>query len=225
MILPIKGVLAPDDLRSVWDELAQAQWSDGRATAGYHSAQTKRNDQVPEADPAAMRAGERIIAALERNALFISAALPLKVFPPLFNRYRDGQTFGSHVDNAIRPSLHGMRVRTDLSATIFLSSPDEYDGGELVIEAPGAGHSIKLAAGDMVLYPASSVHHVNPVTRGGRLASFFWIQSMVRDDGQRSLLFDLDDGIRAARASDPDQPALVHLLNVYHNLVRAWADC
>jgi PKHD-type hydroxylase len=225
MILPIAGVLSPEDVRAVWDELAQAQWSDGRSTAGYHSAQTKRNDQVVETDPAGARAGERILAALERKALFISAALPLRVFPPLFNRYTTGQAFGDHVDNAIRQSVRGTRVRTDLSATLFLSSPEDYDGGELVIGDPGGERRVKLAAGDMILYPAGSVHRVTEVTRGARLASFFWIQSMVRDEAQRSLLFSLDDGIRAARDRDPTQPALVQLLNVYHNLVRTWAEC
>jgi PKHD-type hydroxylase len=174
MIFRIPSVLGIDELRDIRAELHHAQWSDGRATAGYQSAQAKHNDQVAEADPVGLRAGERILAALERNALFISAALPLKVFPPLFNRYGSGQAFGDHVDNAIRQSVvRGSRVRTDLSATIFLSAPEEYTGGQLVIDGGAGTPGIKLPAGDMILYPASSVHRVTAVTHGTRLASFF----------------------------------------------------
>jgi PKHD-type hydroxylase len=225
MILRLSAVLSANELRDVRGDLAQAQWADGRSTAGYQSARAKRNDQVVESDPSGARAGERVVAALERNALFVSAALPLRVFPPLFNRYGSGQAFGDHVDNAIRQSLRGNRIRTDLSATLFLNPPENYDGGELVIGDAGGSQIVKLAAGDMVLYPASSVHRVNPVTRGTRLASFFWIQSMVRDEAQRSILFQLDEGIRGVRDADVAQPALVTLVNVYHNLVRSWAEC
>jgi PKHD-type hydroxylase len=225
MILRISAVLSANDLRDVRGDLAQAPWADGRSTAGYQSAQAKRNDQVVESDPAGIRAGERVVTALERNALFVSAALPLRVFPPLFNRYAAGQAFGDHVDNAIRQPLRGNRIRTDLSATLFLNPPEDYDGGELVIGDAGGSQIVKLAAGDMVLYPASSVHRVNPVTRGTRLASFFWIQSMVRDESRRSILFQLDEGIRGVRDADAAQPALVTLVNVYHNLVRSWAEC
>jgi PKHD-type hydroxylase len=225
MILRLAAVLSDNEMRGIRSDLTQAQWTDGRSTAGYQSAQAKRNDQVAESDPAGLRAGERVVAALERNALFVSAALPLRVFPPLFNRYAAGQAFGDHVDNAIRQPLRGNRIRTDLSATLFLNAPQEYDGGELVIGGAAGSQIVKLAAGDMVLYPASSIHRVNPVTRGTRLASFFWIQSMVRDETQRSILFQLDEGIRGVRDADPAQPALVTLVNVYHNLVRSWAEC
>ena len=175
--------------------------------------------------PAAGEMGGVIVAALERSPLFMSAALPLKVFPPLFNRYAGGQSFGNHVDNAIRQvagTLH--RVRTDLSATLYLSAPEEYDGGELVVEDTYVVHSIKLPAGHLTLYPASSLHHVRPVTRGTRLASFFWVQSMVRDDGERTLLFDLDTAIQRINLEAPDHPSALQLTGVYHNLLRRWAD-
>ncbi len=219
-------LLSRERAHAMRDDLAGATWADGRRTAGHQSAQAKHNDQVVEGDPVAVRAGEQILGALEQNALFISAALPAKVFPPLFNRYAGGQTFGGHVDNAIRQvpnSAH--RVRTDLSATLFLSDPDEYDGGELVIAGASGSQSAKLAAGELLLYPATSVHHVNPVTRGARVASFFWMQSMVRSQEQRTLLFELDDAIRRVRDADGDRDGLVGLVGVYHNLVRRWADC
>lgn len=226
MILRIAEVLSAEVVREIRTEFVQAQWCDGRSTAGYLSASAKHNDQVVEGDPAAHRAGDRIVAALERNPLFISAALPLKVSPPLFNRYGPGQGFGDHVDNAIRQTpVRGNRIRTDLSATLFLSSPDEYAGGELVIDGLAGSQAVRLAAGDMIVYPASSVHHVNPVSHGTRFASFFWIQSMVRDEVHRSILFQLDEGIRSVRDANPDQPGLVTLVNVYHNLVRGWAEC
>ena len=177
--------------------LDSAEWVDGRVTAGHQSARAKDNLQLPEDHPVARQLGEVILAALSRNALFVSAALPLRVFPPLFNCYRGGQSFGNHVDNAIRQArATGATVRTDLSATLFLTDPDEYDGGELMVEDTYGVHSVKLPAGHMVLYPASSLHKVTPVTRGARIASFFWIQSMLRDDGERTLLFDLDTAIQ-----------------------------
>jgi PKHD-type hydroxylase len=166
-----------------------------------------------------------ILSALGQNALFIAAALPLRVFPPLFNRYTGGQSFGTHVDNAIRQVTGAShRIRTDLSATLFFAGPDEYDGGELAIEDTYGTHSVKLPAGHMILYPSTSLHHVRPVTRGARLASFFWIQSMVRDDGERTLLFDLDTAIQRLNAGNPDHPVAVQLTGVYHNLLRRWAD-
>src|SRR5207302_67154 len=173
------------------------EWVDGRVTAGHQSAQAKDNLQLPEDSPAARQLGEIVLAALGQSALFISAALPLKVFPPLFNRYQGGQSFGTHVDNSIR-QITGTphRIRTDLSATLFFANPDEYDGGELIVEDTYGTHSVKLPAGHMILYPATSLHNVRPITRGARVASFFWIQSMVRDDGQRALLFDLDMAIQ-----------------------------
>jgi PKHD-type hydroxylase len=169
--------------------------------------------------------GDEILSSLQRNPLFIAAALPARVFPPLFNRYQGGHSFGNHVDNAIRyvPGTPH-RIRTDLSATLFFTGPDEYDGGELVIEDTYGVHAVKLPAGHLVLYPSTSLHHVRPVTRGARLASFFWIQSMVRDDGERTLLFDLDTAIQQLTQTDVDHPMAVPLTGVYHNLLRRWAD-
>ena len=205
--------------------LEAADWVDGRVTAGHQSGRAKDNLQLPEDHEHARKISDTIMVALEHNPLFMAAALPLKVFPPLFNRYQDGQSFGNHVDNAIR-QVTGTphRVRTDLAATLFFTNPDEYDGGELVIEDTYGLHSVKLSAGSMVLYPASSVHHVRPVTRGARLASFFWIQSMVRDDGERSLLFDLDVAIQRLASEMPDHTSVVELTSLYHNLLRRWAD-
>ena len=225
MLLQVPKVLSPEQVTQFRQLLDQTDWADGRVTAGYQSAQSKHNQQLPEESPVAQQLGEIILGALQRSPLFLSAALPLKVFPPLFNRYEGGQSFGSHVDNAIR-QVKGTphRIRTDLSATLFLSSPDEYDGGELVIEDTYGLHSVKLAAGDLVLYPASSLHLVRPVTRGARTASFFWIQSMVRDDGERTLLYDLDRAVQQVHRDLPDSPASVQLTGVYHNLLRRWAD-
>jgi len=205
--------------------LDQAEWADGRVTAGHQSARAKDNMQLPEDSPAARRLGDMILRALEQNALFISAALPLRVFPPLFNRYQGGQKFGTHVDNAIR-QVTGTphRIRTDLSATLFLCEPDEYDGGELVIEDTYGTHNVKLPAGHLILYPSTSLHQVRPVTRGARVASFFWIQSMVRDDAERTLLFDLDVAIQRITGELPGNPVNVQLTGVYHNLLRRWAD-
>jgi PKHD-type hydroxylase len=225
MLLQIPDVLTSDEVARCRKMLEEAEWVDGRVTAGHQSARAKRNMQLPEDHPAAVEMGGMIVAALERSPLFMSAALPLKVFPPLFNRYEGGHLFGNHVDNAIR-QVTGTphRVRTDLSATLFLSSPEEYDGGDLVVEDTYGVHSIKLPAGQLLLYPASSLHHVRPVTRGTRLASFFWVQSMVRDDGERTLLFDLDRAIQRISRDAPDHPSAVQLTGVYHNLLRRWAD-
>jgi PKHD-type hydroxylase len=225
MILPIPNLLSAEQVAKAREILDQAEWVDGRVTAGHQSARTKDNLQLPEDSPAARQLREMILGALGKNALFISGALPLKVFPPLFNRYQGGQAFGTHVDNAIRQvtgTEHG--IRTDLSATLFFTPPDEYDGGELVVEDTYGLHPVKLPAGHLVLYPASSLHRVTPVTRGARLASFFWIQSMVREDGQRTLLFDLDVAIQWINRDHPDHPAAVQLTGVYHNLLRRWAD-
>lgn len=225
MLLQVPDVLSPEQVAHCRQRLDAAEWADGRATAGYQSAQAKHNEQLPEDSPVARELGDLVLGALQRNATFVSAALPLKVFPPLFNRYAGGHSFGSHVDNAIRP-IRGTphRVRTDLSATLFLSAPDEYDGGELVVEDTFGTHSVKLPAGHMVLYPASSLHLVTPVTRGARVASFFWIQSMVRDDGQRTLLYDLDRAVQQVHRDLPDSQAALGLTGVYHNLLRRWAD-
>ena len=225
MLLQVPDVLTTEQVAHCRQTLDAADWADGRITAGYQSAQAKHNQQLPEDSPVARQLGDLVLAALQQSSLFISAALPLKVFPPLFNRYAGGHSFGSHVDNAIRPvagTPH--RVRTDLSATLFLSEPAEYDGGELVVEDTFGTHSVKLAAGSMILYPASSLHLVQPLTRGVRTASFFWIQSMVRDDGKRTLLYDLDRAVQQTHRDLPDSPAAVQLTGVYHNLLRRWAD-
>jgi len=225
MLLTIPEVLTRDQVAEARDHLARADWVDGRVTAGYQSSRVKDNRQLPEDHPTARALGEMVLAALQRKPLFISAALPLRIFPPLFNQYEGGQSFGSHVDNAIRQVAGtGFRIRTDLSATLFLSQPDEYDGGELAVEDTYGVHMVKLPAGDMVLYPSTSLHHVRPVTRGARVASFFWIQSLVRDDTERRLLFDLDTAIQRLSAEAPDHSAAVQLTGVYHNLVRRWAE-
>ncbi len=226
MLVRIKDVLTAEDLNRCRGVLAEAEWADGRVTAGEQSALAKRNLQLAPGDAKARQIGDLVLGALGRNPDFMSAALPRRVFPPLFNRYDVGMGFGAHVDNAIRHSeAGGPGLRTDLSATLFLSDPDSYEGGELVIEDVFGEQAVKLAAGDLVLYPASSVHRVNPVTRGARWASFFWVQSMVRDDGQRALLFNLDTAIRETRAAIGDEaPATLKLTAAYHNLVRMWAE-
>lgn len=226
MMLRIPEVLTKQQVAQCRQIMDAAEWVDGNITAGHQSALAKKNMQLPEGSVAARQVGEFILDALERSPLFISAALPLKVFPPLFNRYAGGQYFDIHVDNAIRSAVGGdFRIRTDLSCTLFLTEPDEYDGGELVIEDTYGEHRAKLPAGDLVLYPSTSLHKVTPVTRGARVASFFWLQSMVRDDGQRTLLFQLDTTIQqlAAEKTHKD-PAVVQLTGIYHNLLRRWAD-
>jgi PKHD-type hydroxylase len=225
MLLQIPEVLNEAELRRARSLLDVAEWIDGRVTAGHQSALAKNNEQIPEDHPAAREVGQMILAALARNPLFRAAALPLHVFPPLFNRYSGGQAFGSHVDNAVRrvPGTPN-QIRTDVSATLFLAQADEYDGGELVIEDTYGVQAVKLNGGSMVLYPATSLHHVRPVTRGARIAAFFWIQSMVRDDGQRTLLFDLDLAIQRLTGEAPEHPSVLQLTGVYHNLLRRWAD-
>jgi len=206
-------------------DAGDAPWIDGRVTAGHQGIHVKQNLQITEGSALAMELGDTVLAALERHPLFISAALPNRVYPPMFNRYQGGMHFGSHVDGSVRllPGS-GAKFRTDLSATLFLAPPDSYDGGELLIEDTYGAQSVKLAAGDMVLYPASSLHRVAPVTRGARLACFFWVQSMVRDDGQRALLFDLDNAIQRLTATGADESARVHLTGCYHNLLRMWSE-
>jgi PKHD-type hydroxylase len=225
MLLPIPDVLTAEQVTRARRVFEQAEWVDGKVTAGHQSARAKDNMQLPENSPAARELGGMILDALGQSALFVSAALPLRVFPPLFNRYSGGQSFGTHVDNAIRQvtgTAH--RIRTDLSATLFLANPDEYDGGELIVEDTYGSHGVKLPAGHLILYPATSLHHVRPVTRGARLASFFWIQSMVRDDGQRTILFDLDTAIQRLNLDHHEHPSSVQLTGVYHNLLRRWAE-
>jgi PKHD-type hydroxylase len=225
MLLPIPDILTAEQVTRARQVLSEAEWQDGRATAGHQSARAKDNLQLREDSAAARELGEMVLAALGQHALFISAALPRRVFPPLFNRYTGGQSFGTHVDNAIRQIAGtGHRIRTDLSATLFLANPDEYDGGDLVVEDTYGSHAVKLPAGHMILYPATSLHHVRPVTRGARLASFFWIESMVRDDGERTLLFDLDTAIQRLNFDNREHPSAVQLTGVYHNLLRRWAE-
>jgi PKHD-type hydroxylase len=225
MLIAIPDVLTAEQVTRARQLLNETDWVDGRITAGHQSARAKDNAQLPEDSPLARQLGDMILTALGQNPLFISAALPLRVFPPLFNRYAGGQSFGTHVDNAIR-QITGTphRIRTDLSATLFFANPDEYDGGELNVEDTYGTQSIKLPAGHMILYPSTSLHHVRPVTRGARVASFFWIQSMIRDDGQRTLLFDLDSAIQRLNVDSPNHPLAVQLTGVYHNLMRRWAD-
>ncbi|QJR15158.1 Fe2+-dependent dioxygenase [Usitatibacter palustris] len=225
MLLEIPGVLTPEQVQRFRARLDAARWIDGNVTSGHQSAKAKYNEQIPEESAEARELGDEIIEALSRSQLFMSAAVPKQVFPPLFNRYKEGMTFGSHVDSAIRS--HGptrVRIRTDISATIFLAAPEEYDGGELLIEDTYGVQKVKLAAGSMVLYPATSLHRVEPITRGTRIASFFWIQSLVREDAQRALLFDLDMAIIRLTKANPGDPALVSLTGVYHNLLRMWTE-
>jgi PKHD-type hydroxylase len=227
MLVHINNVLSPEQVHRVRQRLDEAgeAWVDGRVTAGYQGAPVKQNQQIAERSAVAQELGEVILGALERHPGFISAALPRQVYPPMFNRYSGGMQFGSHVDGAIRVSPHtGLKMRTDISATLFLADPDSYDGGELQIEDVYGVQSVKLAAGSMVLYPATSLHRVTPVTRGSRVASFFWIQSMVRDDGQRTLLYDMDNAIQQLNATAADDMARTRLVGCYHNLLRMWAD-
>ncbi|TAL99186.1 MAG: Fe2+-dependent dioxygenase [Paraburkholderia sp.] len=227
MIVTIPDVLSPEDAATMRARLEAAtdSWVDGRATAGYQGAPVKRNQQIAENSPIAREMGEIIVASLERHPVFISAGLPNKLYPPLFNRYEGGMHFGSHVDGAIRlvPG-HGARVRTDLSITLFLTPPDEYDGGELLIEDTFGVQEVKLPAGHAILYPGTSLHQVRPVTRGARVSSFFWAQSLVRDDTKRALLYDMDNAIQRLNATNGDESAKRTLVGVYHNLLRLWSD-
>ena len=225
MLLQIPGVLSPEKVAHFRSVLDRAQWVDGNLTSGHQSAKAKFNEQIHETDPIARSLGEEVLQALAASQLFMSAALPKQVFPPLFNRYGPGMGFASHVDNAIRAhGPTGVRIRTDLSATLFLAAPQEYDGGELLVEDTYGVQRVKLPAGSMVLYPSTSLHRVEPITRGVRVASFFWIQSMVREDSQRTLLFDLDMAIVRLTQEHPGDPSLVALTGVYHNLLRMWAQ-
>ncbi len=226
MLIQISKVLTPDQAGQFRQKLSEADWTDGRETAGYLSSRVKNNAQLPELHPLALQLGHRILDALDRSAQFRSAALPLKIVPPLFNRYAGGQAYGAHVDGGIRPVAGSSeRVRTDLSATLFLSDPADYEGGELVIEDLFGSRAVKLPAGDLLLYPSTSVHRVMPVTRGVRLASFFWIQSMVRDNEQRAVLYEVDTLVQklGGQGSAQHEEAL-RLAGVYHNLLRFWAD-
>ena len=228
MLTCIEGVLSRDDVADFRRIMDASDWEDGRSTAGAQSAMVKRNEQLPPDSEVARKLGHRIISAMTANPRFLAAAIPQHIFPPLFNRYAadSGHHFGIHVDNAVRgDKLTGLRIRTDLSVTLFLSEPEEYDGGELVIEDLYGSHEVKLPAGDLVLYPASSLHMVTPVTRGVRIASFFWLQSMIRDPLARSMIFDLDTTIQdLSRRMGRDDPEMVRLTGLYHNLIRYWAE-
>jgi PKHD-type hydroxylase len=225
MLIQVPDVLSSEQVAHARARLDAAEWVDGKVTAGHQSARAKDNRQIPEGHPVARELGTTIVQALQRHPLFVAAALPLHVFPPLFNSYAGGQSFGNHVDNAIR-QVPGTphRIRTDLSCTLFLTGPDEYDGGELVVEDTYGVHSVKLPAGHLVLYPSTSLHHVRPVTRGIRVCSFFWLQSMIRSDADRSLLFDLDTAIQRLPQTPEAHAAAVQLTGVYHNLLRRWAE-
>lgn len=226
MMLHIPEVLSKAKVAELRALIDAADWVDGNETSGSQSALAKRNAQLPEGSAAAVQAGEWILDALERNPLFVAAALPQVVFPPLFNRYAGGEAFGLHVDNSIRQSRDGRtRIRTDLSATLFLTEPEDYDGGVLVVEDTFGAHEVRLPAGDMILYPASSLHEVTPVTRGARVCSFFWIQSLIREDARRELLFQMDLAIQQLGGRvGADAPELVSLTGTYHNLLRMWAE-
>ena len=228
MLICVPDVLSKNDVADFRRTMDGCPWEDGRSTAGAQSAMVKKNEQLPPDSEVARTLGNRVISALTANPRFVSAAIPQQIFPPLFNRYAasNGHHFGIHVDNAVRGDrLTGLRIRTDLSVTLFLSEPEEYDGGELVIEDFYGSHEVKLPAGHLVLYPASSLHMVTPVTRGMRVASFFWLQSMVRDAHARSLIFDLDSAIQAlVERLGRDDPETVKLTGIYHNLIRYWAE-
>jgi PKHD-type hydroxylase len=225
MLLQIPNALMASQVAQCRRELSEVDWVDGRVTAGHLSMPVKLNEQISEDHAVGRQLGHMILSALESNPLFMSGALPAKIVPPLFNRYAEGRSYGSHIDGSIRPVTgSNRRVRTDLAATLFLSEVDEYDGGELVIEDTFGPRRIRLPAGHLVLYPASSVHHVSPVTRGARIASFFWIQSMVREDHRRRMLFDLDVSIQRLRRDHPQHGAVLELAALYHNLMREWAD-
>ncbi len=225
MVFDIPDILSAQEIAATRAVLEQAEWVDGSVTAGHQAARVKDNQQIPAGHPAARQVGEIILQALSRNPLFLSAALPLQILPPMFNRYRGCQHFGPHIDGAIRQIPNtGRRIRTDLSATLFFNHPSEYDGGELIIEDTFGSKSVKLEPGHLVLYPATSLHHVTPVTRGSRLCAFFWIQSLIREDSQRSILYELDQGVQLLSRDHSGHPSLTRLTGVYHNLLRQWSD-
>jgi PKHD-type hydroxylase len=226
MLISIPDVLSKDDVADFRRIMAAEAWEDGRSTAGAQSAEVKKNAQLPPDGKTARQLGERILRALAANPLFVSAAVPLHMFPPLFNRYEPGQYFGEHVDNCIRGDrLTGLRIRTDLSVTLFLSRPEEYDGGELVVDDYYGAHQVKLPAGHAVLYPSTSLHHVTPVTRGARICSFFWVQSMIKDPLARRMTFDMDNAIKElVHRLGRNDPEVRTLTNIYHNIIRYWAE-
>jgi PKHD-type hydroxylase len=225
MMLHVPGVLTPEQVAHIRNRLNQSNWVDGRESVGTQGAQVKRNRQLPEGAPLAAELGQIVSAALMANPLFFSAVLPLRILAPYFNSYSGGEHYGLHVDGAIRAQRGGLApMRADVSSTLFLSDPQDYDGGELVVVDAYGEHEVKLPAGDLVVYPSGSVHQVLPVTRGERVSSFLWTQSMVRDDWQRSMLFELDTNIQSLRAAHGESAAIVGLTGHYHNLLRQWAE-
>jgi len=224
MLLHIPNILGADEVTHFRRALDGADWADGRETVGAQGAQVKRNEQLPDGSPLKAELGRAVLAALKRSPLFFGAALPLKFLPPRFNRYTGGGTYGFHVDGAVMNLAQGEQLRSDVSCTLFLNDPDEYDGGELVISDTYGEHEVKLPAGDLILYPSSSLHQVTPVTRGARLASFFWVQSMIRDDARRRTLFEMDGAIETLRRGNADAGAVLQLTGIYHNLLRQWAE-
>ena len=224
MLLHIPDILGRDELARIRAALDAADWTDGRETVGVQGARVKRNEQLPETSPLRAELARIVLAALAHNPLYFAAALPLKTLTPRFNRYRDGGEYGFHVDGAVMHSGDGGHVRSDISCTLFLNGPEEYDGGELIVSDTYGEHEVKLPAGDLILYPSSSLHRVAPVTRGARLASFLWVQSMVRDDARRAMLFEMDGAIERLRAGGADADAVLRLTGVYHNLLRQWAE-
>ncbi len=225
MLLHIPDVLTAEQVAGMRAAMVDADWTDGRQTVGPQGAKVKRNLQLPDASPLRRQLGEQVIAALTRHPLYHAAALPLRIISPRFNRYEGGGEYGFHIDGAVMSTGHGdEHVRSDISCTLFLAEPDEYDGGELIVSDTYGEHEVKLPAGHAIVYPSSSLHRVTPVTRGARIAAFFWVQSLVRDDGARRLLLELDTSIRELSATGTDQAAILRLTGVYHNLLRRWAE-
>ncbi|MET4678003.1 Fe2+-dependent dioxygenase [Luteibacter sp. ME-Dv--P-043b] len=225
MLLHIPDVLTAEQVAGMRAAMVDADWTDGRQTVGPQGAKVKRNLQLPDASPLRRQLGEQVVAALTRHPLYHAAALPLRTISPRFNRYEGGGEYGFHIDGAVMSTGHGdEHVRSDISCTLFLSEPDEYDGGELIVSDTYGEHEVKLPVGHAIVYPSSSLHRVTPVTRGARIAAFFWVQSLVRDDGARRLLLELDTSIRELSAAGADQPAILRLTGVYHNLLRRWAE-
>ncbi|GAA0888184.1 Fe2+-dependent dioxygenase [Rhodanobacter soli] len=224
MLLHIPDVLEPAQVTRIRTALDAAEWTDGRETVGAQGAMVKRNLQLPDASPLRLQLGQIVLAALAKNPLYHAAALPLRTLPPRFNRYEGGGQYGFHVDGAVMGLTTEAQLRSDVSCTLFLSEPDEYDGGELIVNDTYGEHEVKLPAGDLIMYPSSSLHRVTPVTHGARVAAFFWVQSLIRDDGRRRLLFELDASIQRLTQSGADAAALLQLTGVYHNLLRQWAE-
>ena len=226
MLVCVPNVLDAAQIVSLRERLDRSNsWVDGRVTAGYQGAPVKFNQQIDERSETAAACQRIVVSALERHPLFISAVLPNVVYPPMFNRYSEGMKFGAHVDGSVRISPHdGRKIRTDVSATLFLTNPDDYDGGELIIEDTYGRHGVKLAAGDMVVYPATSLHQVTPITRGTRTSCFLWVQSLIRDDSQRALLYEMDGAIQRLNQTNADEVARRSLIGCYHNLVREWSE-